>query len=59
MQNKELGFNKEQLLIIDATDTPQNTTRLVLKNELKNFTKVLPEEYRLALLRLEKEQAIS
>ena len=29
------------------------------KNELKNFTKVLPEEYRLALLRLEKEQAIS
>lgn len=37
MQTKELGFNKEQVLIIDATDTPQNAARVVLKNELKSL----------------------
>ncbi|WP_425392009.1 FtsX-like permease family protein [Ekhidna sp.] len=35
MRNQELGFDKEQLLIIDATDAPTNSSRVVLKNQLK------------------------
>ncbi len=37
MRNQELGFNKEQLLILDASDVPQNSSRQVLKNELKKL----------------------
>lgn len=37
MRNQELGFDKEQLLVVDATDLPSNTTRQVLKNELKKL----------------------
>ncbi|MEP1033018.1 FtsX-like permease family protein [Ekhidna sp.] len=37
MRNQELGFEKEQLLIVDATDVPRNGAREVLKNNLKNL----------------------
>lgn len=34
MRTQELGFNKEQLLIIDASDVPNNGARQALKNDL-------------------------
>ena len=37
MRNQNLGFNKEQVLVVDATDTPNNSSRQVLKNELMNL----------------------
>lgn len=40
MRNQELGFDKEQLLIIDGTNLPQNSTRVALKNELKTLSGV-------------------
>ncbi|MEO9870768.1 ABC transporter permease [Ekhidna sp.] len=35
MQTQDLGFDKEQVLVINATDLPKSTTRKVLKNELE------------------------
>ncbi|MFK7953067.1 MAG: ABC transporter permease [Ekhidna sp.] len=40
MRNQPLGFEKEQLLIVDATDLPKNSARIVLKNELKALPEV-------------------
>ena len=37
MRTQQLGFDKEQMLIIDATDVPRNGARLVLKNDLKSL----------------------
>lgn len=37
MRNQNLGFNKEQLLIIDATNTPNSSKRQVLKTALKSI----------------------
>ncbi|WP_436516878.1 ABC transporter permease [Ekhidna sp. To15] len=37
MRTQQLGFDKEQMLIIDATDVPRNGARMVLKNDLKNL----------------------
>ncbi|MEQ9404898.1 MAG: FtsX-like permease family protein [Cyclobacteriaceae bacterium] len=34
MRNQHLGFNKEQLLIVDATNIPRTSARFALKNEL-------------------------
>lgn len=37
MRNQELGFDKEQMLIVDASDLPRNSGRIALKNELKTL----------------------
>lgn len=37
MRNQELGFDKEQMLIVDASDVPNNSARKVLKNELSTL----------------------
>ncbi len=50
MRNQQLGFEKEQILIVDVTDTPKNAKREALKNGLDqlsgvqsiSFTNALP-----------------
>lgn len=37
MRTKDLGFDKDQILVIDATGAPQNGARAVLKNQLANL----------------------
>lgn len=49
MRTQQLGFEKEQVLIIDATDVPRNGGRIVLKNNLKNLPGVLSVSYTNAL----------
>ncbi|MEQ8471257.1 MAG: FtsX-like permease family protein [Marinoscillum sp.] len=40
MQNQNLGFNKEQVLIIDASNVPGATKKASFKNELKGIANV-------------------
>lgn len=35
MQNQDLGFDKEQVLVLDATNLPRVSSKQVLKNELE------------------------
>lgn len=49
MRNQNLGFDKEQVLIIDATDAPRNGARTALKNELNSLPGVQSVSYTNAL----------
>ncbi|MEM7298152.1 MAG: ABC transporter permease, partial [Bacteroidota bacterium] len=40
MRTKDLGFDKEQILVINATGAPQNSSREALRSELTSLTGV-------------------
>ncbi|GAB4242901.1 MAG: ABC transporter permease [Ekhidna sp.] len=40
MRNQELGFDKEQVIILDATDLPRSTNRQVLQTKLNSLAGV-------------------
>lgn len=40
MKRQNLGFDKDQVLIIDAADVSQSSARQVLENEIRNFSGV-------------------
>lgn len=40
MKRQNLGFDKEQVLIVDATDVAQNSAKQVLENEIRSFSSV-------------------
>ena len=40
MRSKELGFDKDQILILDATRVPRSASHEAFKNKLKSFSEV-------------------
>ncbi len=40
MKRQNLGFDKDQVLIVDATDVAQNSAKQVLENEIRSFSSV-------------------